>query len=247
MRQGKWEYLGDQIIPCCFSHPFNPFDPTSKDALQFSIGNAIENHSDRFTKADFIGDLPPDQRVLNFPKRTEVRWRDIRGLGWRREPLQRDVPTRFWAILELWVGAFSMCTLSFLCPALHPAGKNLSTKGTKSLSMNHGALKKILGGSIVATCNLWWFHKTVRMLFWRQQSCFRLQACVHLALFMFYLRHVGSKISLPPPWRDAVNYHARVCGVWQLTANILLNEPVSAHGESNGKYSECSRPATCAC
>jgi hypothetical protein len=62
------------------------------------------------------------------------------------------------------VGALSVCTASFLHPALHPAGKNFSTKGIKFPLMNHDALNESLGGNIVTAWNPWKFHKTVEII-----------------------------------------------------------------------------------
>jgi hypothetical protein len=62
----------------CLNHPLNTLDQTSKDALPFSVGNAIQNLSGRFKEVDLIGDLLSDQPSLSFLKQIEVRWRDIR-------------------------------------------------------------------------------------------------------------------------------------------------------------------------
>jgi hypothetical protein len=92
MRRGRWEHSLGQVIPSCVSDPFNAFDSTSKDALQFSIWNAIQNLSYRFEKVDLVGDSLPDQRALYFSKQLEVWWRNMRRIKWMREPLQQLVP-----------------------------------------------------------------------------------------------------------------------------------------------------------
>jgi hypothetical protein len=136
--------------------------------------------------------------------------------------------------------------------ALHsPSREEFFNQGVKFPSMNHDALNETLGGSILTTQNPWGFHKTVSILFCRQRSCFRLQACFHSVLGIFNLEQTRSKTNFCPPRRDAANYHVYLRGVWKVIVNTLFNKPVSAHrlasGESSVRSSDCRLCTTYAC
>jgi hypothetical protein len=144
----------------------------------------------------------------------EVRWRDLRGIRWIREPLQ-------WIVTEKvsshpwFLGGYIVNThFLFSSPCIHPPGKNFSTKGTEFLEMDHDTFKEALWGNIVIAWNPWGFSKKQSSyIFWTQLSYFRLQVCFHLVLSIFDLEHARNTISFHPLWQEAANYHVRLWGV----------------------------------
>jgi hypothetical protein len=73
-----------------FTRSNNPFIRQShfqNVRSNFGRGVEIQNLSDRFKKADLIRETPLNQCALSFLKQIEVRWRDIKGIRWMREPL----------------------------------------------------------------------------------------------------------------------------------------------------------------
>jgi hypothetical protein len=60
-----------KIILCCGNHPFATFDPISKDTSQFSICYTVQLVTDRFKKADFVGDLRLTNAFFTFPNKSK--------------------------------------------------------------------------------------------------------------------------------------------------------------------------------
>jgi hypothetical protein len=143
---------------------------------------------------------------------------------------------------HLWVvgGCIVNCNTSLLCPVLHQGGINFATMGTKFPSTNYDALNGALGGSIGTTWNLWEFHKTVSRLFAKRRSLLRLHLCLDPMLSIFNLEHACSQNRLRPPWRDVVNYRARMHGVWRVAANTLADKRVFSSRPSSRSTTSAS-------
>jgi hypothetical protein len=71
MRQGGWKYLLGQRIRSCINHPFNTFDPISKDALQFSIWNAIQIPMAASRRLISSESTSPTSAFFTFPSRSK--------------------------------------------------------------------------------------------------------------------------------------------------------------------------------
>jgi hypothetical protein len=153
--------------------------PAQAQQLRKRVGNSSRQMALRISvmtsRRSISSDFPSTRRVLHFPEKIAVQWRDIGQVRWVWGSLLRVMLEEILGhprivgrcILELNVDMNNQLSLRWI-PAIREECVKQS-KGTRFCSMNHVALNDARGGNIVTTRNKpredSITHSAVRMLF----------------------------------------------------------------------------------